>query len=255
MAHVALIYPPMANPYAPYLSLPELTANLRQIGHEVTQLDLNVEAHDFLLTRAELERAFEPLVERFRQLERKTRLSTPEEQEEYAVLAGPIARRAFLCEEIDRVVSELHDARFYTFDEYGESRQTLNWALFMQARQLLFTSRAFNPFLYEGYDGGISCFMSAAHIVGAVEAQKPSPIHRYYFERALPKLVALRPQIVGISWTFAEQTMPTFLLAALVKKWLPETKVVLGGNVVSLLHRELSRALDVRRRSRRTGAA
>lgn len=242
MAHVALVHPPMANPYAPYLSVPELAANLRAAGHRVTSLDLNVEAHDYLLTRSELERAFEPLVERFAQLERRRRALTTGEQQEYAQLAGPIARRQFLCGEIDRVVSELRDARFYTFDEHGESRQTLNWALFTQARLLLFTSRVFNPFLYEGYDGGISCFMSREHILGAIHAVQDAPIHRFYRERVMPRLRALRPEIFGISWTFAEQTMPTFLLAAMVKKELPGTRVVLGGNIPSLLHAELAKA-------------
>jgi anaerobic magnesium-protoporphyrin IX monomethyl ester cyclase len=242
MAHVALAYPPMANPYAPYLSVPELAANLRAAGHQVTSLDLNVEAHDYLLTRKELERAFQPLVQRFMELERQHSMLTVQEQQEYARLAGPIARCEFLCNEIDRVVAELRDARFYTFDESGESRQTLNWSLFTQARLLLFTSRVFNPFLYEGYDGGISCFMSRDHVLAAIDAKGDSPIHHFYRMSVMPRLKELNPDILGISWTFAEQTVPTFLLAAMVKKEMPGTRVVLGGNIPSLLHAELTRA-------------
>lgn len=245
MANVALVYPPMANPYAPYLSLPELAANLRHAGHQVTSFDFNLEAHDFLLTQRELARAFVPLVERFERLDRRGRLLTPEDQEEYAQLAGPVARRDYLCDQIERVVADLHDSRCYTFDEHGESRQALNWSIFMQARLLLFTSRVFNPSLYEGYDGGISCFMSVSHILGAINSEHETPIHRYFMTSALPKLLAARPSVVGISWTFAEQTMPTFLLAALVKRYLPDTRVVVGGNAASLLHRELARALPL----------
>lgn len=245
MAHVALAYPPIAGPYAPYLSVPELATNLRQAGHRVTPFDFNLEAHDFLLTRHELERAFIPVVERFERLEHRDRLLTPEEHEEYAQLAGPVARWEYLCDQIDRVVTELHDSRFYTFDENGESRQTLNWSIFTQTRLVLFTSHALNRFLYEGADGGISCFMSAEHILAAINAEMEAPIHRYYLERAIPRLKVSHPDLVGISWTFPEQTVPTFLLAALIKRHLPDIRVVLGGNVASLLHRELARALPL----------
>jgi anaerobic magnesium-protoporphyrin IX monomethyl ester cyclase len=245
MAKLALVYPPMANPYAPYLSVPELAANLRQVGHDVSAFDFNLEAHDFLLTAEELQRAFVPLVDRFERLNRRQRLLTANEQAEYAQLAGPVARRDYLCDQIERVVADLHDSRCYTFDRFGESRQTLNWSLFMQARLLLFTSRVFNPSLYEGYDGGISCFMSTSHILGAIQSELETPIHRYYLASALPKLLADRPALVGISWTFAEQTMPTFLLAAMVKRYLPGTRVVIGGNAASLLHRELAKALPL----------
>ncbi len=49
--HVALIFPPHGDLYFPYLSLPSLTAYLREQGHKVLQLDLGVETFDTLLSK------------------------------------------------------------------------------------------------------------------------------------------------------------------------------------------------------------
>ena len=45
-----LLYPPVADPYSPCLSLPELLAVLNDNGYECQCLDLNVLAHEKLLT-------------------------------------------------------------------------------------------------------------------------------------------------------------------------------------------------------------
>ena len=44
---VMLIYPPDWFPSEPYLSLPSLTAVLRQAGHTVIQKDINLEMYDW----------------------------------------------------------------------------------------------------------------------------------------------------------------------------------------------------------------
>ena len=54
---VVLLFPPLAEPSLPYLSLPSLTAVLRRAGHEVIQRDLNLEFFDELLTPASLSAA------------------------------------------------------------------------------------------------------------------------------------------------------------------------------------------------------
>ena len=45
-----LLHPPFSEPYAPYLSLPELSAVLKQNGFPCRCLDLNLVAHEELLT-------------------------------------------------------------------------------------------------------------------------------------------------------------------------------------------------------------
>ena len=69
---VALVFPPQGHFTQPYLSLPTLTAYLRQNGHDdVHQLDVNIAAYDHFLSRDRLAlslervRANEELARRF----------------------------------------------------------------------------------------------------------------------------------------------------------------------------------------------
>ena len=50
-----LIFPPDWLPSEPYLSLPSLTSVLRPAGHEVVQMDVNVEMYDLFFSRRFLE--------------------------------------------------------------------------------------------------------------------------------------------------------------------------------------------------------
>ena len=50
-----LIFPPDWLPSEPYLSLPSLTSVLRPAGHEVLQMDINVEMYDLFFSQRFLE--------------------------------------------------------------------------------------------------------------------------------------------------------------------------------------------------------
>ena len=50
-----LIFPPDWLPSEPYLSLPSLASVLRPAGHEVVQMDVNVEMYDLFFSRRFLE--------------------------------------------------------------------------------------------------------------------------------------------------------------------------------------------------------
>src|SRR5262245_9651779 len=75
---VALVFPPQGHFTQPYLSLPSLTAYLRQHGvGELHQIDASIEAYDHFLSRDRLARSFERLRsgERLAELEREQGLS------------------------------------------------------------------------------------------------------------------------------------------------------------------------------------
>ena len=57
----ALVFPPQWYPSQPYLALPTLKAYLESQGHEVDQLDFNVESYDLFLSRSYLERCVDKI--------------------------------------------------------------------------------------------------------------------------------------------------------------------------------------------------
>ena len=82
---VALIFPPICDPTAPYIALPSLTAWLRSHGIETVPMDANLECTERLLQSRNLEILAEHLAKRLSWLERKHTLNH-QEQLAYATL-------------------------------------------------------------------------------------------------------------------------------------------------------------------------
>ncbi|MGA9479556.1 MAG: hypothetical protein WBV21_17410, partial [Desulfobacterales bacterium] len=68
---VALIFPPICDPTAPYIALPSLTAWLRFHSIEVVPIDANLECTEHLLQSHNLETLTARLAKRLSRLERK----------------------------------------------------------------------------------------------------------------------------------------------------------------------------------------
>jgi anaerobic magnesium-protoporphyrin IX monomethyl ester cyclase len=59
------------------------------------------------------------------------------------------------------------------------------------------------------------------------------PAERFVTERALPRLVARSPDVVGVSVSYYSQLVPTFYLISRLKKSMPSVHVVLGGPIIT----------------------
>src|SRR5438046_8233908 len=78
---VMLIFPPDWYPSEPYLSLPSLTAVLRQAGHTVIQKDINLEMYDWYFSEDFLKKVLRRVpqqLDRLRKLSKKRDLSADE---------------------------------------------------------------------------------------------------------------------------------------------------------------------------------
>src|SRR5215813_7510425 len=75
---VLLIFPPDWFPSEPYLSLPTLTAVLRQAGHTVLQIDINLEMYDWYFSEDFLKKVLRRVpqqLDRLRKLAKKRELA------------------------------------------------------------------------------------------------------------------------------------------------------------------------------------
>src|SRR5574340_441899 len=77
---VMLIFPPDWFPSEPYLSLPSLTAVLRQAGHQVIQKDINLEMYDWYFSEDFLKKVLRRVPQ---QLDRLRKLAKKRELEEW----------------------------------------------------------------------------------------------------------------------------------------------------------------------------
>ena len=124
----ALVFPPQWYPSQPYLALPTLKAYLETKGHDLDQVDFNVDSYDLFLSRNYLEHCVDKI---------QSRLTKPVKSYEDRE-AEPIHRQ--ILEDtsyLETILSEINDAkqvlrdeeRFFQFEEYKNAYTTLKVAM------------------------------------------------------------------------------------------------------------------------------
>ena len=99
---VLLIFPPLWIPYRPYLSLPSLSAYLKDNGVTVVQKDFNIEAYNLLLSERYLKGLFQRLRYQFYALDSKDSLESHIEQMYYSDLFKAKSSVTYIAEGIEK---------------------------------------------------------------------------------------------------------------------------------------------------------
>jgi hypothetical protein len=227
---IALVYPPTCDPTAPYLSVPTLTAWLRREGLSVLPIDANVEAWDFLLTRARLAPLAERVTKRLDRLDRKARLSHVE-QLAYVALWQARGDAEAAPGAIDSAVSALRDkARFYDPPAYDTAIATVESAL-----RLIGAAHAPMTLSFTAYRTPFSFLTPETIADDAREGRDP---FYDYVTTLIPRLRDAR--VVGISVAFPGQLQPAYSLAHRIARELPGVHLTIGGPAITQLLSRLS---------------
>jgi|CXWL01.1.fsa_nt_gi hypothetical protein len=228
--NVALVYPPTCDPTAPYLSVPTLTAWLRREGLTVLPIDANVEAWDFLLTRAHLAPLAARLEKRLDRLDHQPRLSHVE-QLAYVALWQARGDAETAPSAIDAAVRVLRDkARFYDPPAYDAATATVESAL-----RLVGAAHTPLTISFTAYRTPFSFLTPEAIVDDARDGR--DPFHDY-FATLVPRLAGAR--VVGISVAFPGQLQPAYSLAYRIARELPDVHLTIGGPAVTQLLTRLS---------------
>lgn len=216
-----LVYPPQFALYSPFLSVPTLTACLREQGFSCDQWDLNLLVNRHFLSHDWLTRC----VERGRR----------------APLGALTSKQAKSLADADRIIDQLPGA----LKDVKERENVLNDGLLNRCFQTI----------DEAYD-----LISAAHaptevsynlkmryafdrfddIEAAVRDDNENPYIELYREQFVPQIVKSDHDIVGVSITFEEQLVPALTLARAIKEKAPHIKVVGGGAWLTKSAQQLS---------------
>ena len=235
---VALIFPPQGHFTQPYLSLPSLTAWLRQNGIEdVEQIDANIDAYDWFLSKERLGRSLERLhageglaaldqLDRlgFSEMERYQRLS------EIEVCGEEVVAR---IEEAKRVMRTPEE--FYDYERYLWAGRTIEQGLRLFSAEFAPTRVTAHGFVMRHR------IERSAEIVAEASDERENPYIEYFNERMLPRLKQLDPDLIGISVTFPSQAIPTVTLARLIKQWKPEVHITLGGGLMAYVAEKMAK--------------
>ena len=227
-----LIFPPDWLPSEPYLSLPSLASVLRPAGHDVSQLDVNVEMYDLFFSRRFLQHVAQRIASELSHLqhEQKERALNEEEQE--------LMKRLLTCtpelfeqfsRDVEKAKGILRGNTFYDIDQ-------LEWATNCLHETMALVSLGYYPaqicFPPIETDIVYKPFMSS-EILESLDDDQINVYRDVYRMLIRPVMERERPDMVGISVVQQKQLIATFTFCKMIKEEFPATHITLGGNIIT----------------------
>jgi len=235
---VSLIFPPQGHFTQPYLALPCISAYLKANGfHDVELIDASIESYDHFLSGGELERARARVAER-------TPLSSFDagaplgfkELDAYRAACESAASAERLVERIDAAKEVVRSGAFYEPDQYIPAARTIYHGL------RLFSS-AWHPTRLTPHNFTMGYANDRSdEVLKAVRDEEQNPFLSYFRAELLPRLVARKPRVVGMSVIYGSQLIPALTLGRLIKEALPDCHVTAGGGFLAYIGEKVMNA-------------
>ncbi len=220
-----LVYLPVADFTQPYPAIPYLAGYLRQQGEKVCIKDLNIDALEYILSPAFLEKCRQKVDERFTLLDNKNALNFMEQKEYLKCIEVSSLNPKTLNGE--NILANFKDTTtFFDFQAYQK-----NSSLLQQALTLI--SAAYFPTQIEPGGYTTPFFLSSRADIDAQTDKHINPFIEYYEQQFLPLVAAEKPDLIGISVTYHSQILQMFALANLLKKNFPSIHICAGGAFLS----------------------
>ena len=231
---VLLLFPPDWFPSEPYLSLPSLTAVLRQAGHQVIQKDVNLEMWDWYFSEDFLKKVLRKVpqqLDRLRKLSNKRELSEGEMELQLALCEITRQKIHELIKKAEKAKAIIRGETFYDIDQ-------LEWAIQVFREITSVISMVYAPARIcmppMETDLSYKVYVSS-EIIDAVNDTQVN-IYRDVFDQLVkPVIEAEKPDVIGISIVLQQQMFSTFTFCSLIKQQFPHIHVTIGGNTVTRL--------------------
>ena len=231
---VMLIFPPDWFPSEPYLSLPSLTAVLRQAGHTVIQKDINLEMYDWYFSEDFLKKVLRRVPQ---QLDRLRKLAKKRELEEWEQ-----DLQLTLCDltrqRIDELINKAEKAKAIIRGEIFYEIDQLEWAIHVFREVTSVISMVYAParICMPPMETDLSYKVFVSHEVMDAVNDTQVNIYRDVFEQLVkPAIEAEQPDVVGISIVLQQQMFSSMTFCALIKQHFPNIHITIGGNTVTRL--------------------
>ncbi len=232
-----LVFPPQAHFTQPYLALPSLTAWLKQNGFADThQWDVNLDSLDYFLSPARLARSQDVVSRRLAEIRDDQPLDLPG-MDRFKTLADAALAADSVVHGIEDAISVLRDPeRFYDYDEYIRAVKRLDRAFKLVSAEWYPTVLSPNSFSMR------YSIEREAEVLAAIGDERENPYVEFYRERTIPRIVDLKPDLLGISITYGTMIIPALTLARMVKEVLPGVHVTVGGGLLAYAGPKVARS-------------
>lgn len=227
---VSLLFPPSWIPSQPFLSLPSLTAFLRQQGVEVIQRDINIELLEILMTWEKVKGLYTRIEEGIKEVENKGGVGVEAGAgEKYARMKQAVEWLPQLIDWIENAKKVFRGERFYSLESYMESLKVME-------RWIELISSSYHPSMINTVDNEMRYSVySSKDILSAVKDREENLFFDIFNDHIVPSVLSDDPGLVGISITSTSQVIPGLTLAYLVKKKRPDIHITVGGSVFTKL--------------------
>lgn len=231
---VMLIFPPDWYPSEPYLSLPSLTAVLRQAGHTVIQKDINLEMYDWYFSEDFLKKVLRRVpqqLDRLRKLSKKRDLNADEMDLQLALCDLTRQRIDELIKKAEKAKAIIRGETFYDIDQ-------LEWAIKVFREVTSVISMVYAParICMPPMETDLSYkVFSSSEMMDAIQDIQVN-VYRDVFEHLVkPVIEQEQPDVIGISIVLQQQLFSSMTFCALIKQYFPHIHVTIGGNTVTRL--------------------
>lgn len=211
---VLLIFPPISDPRGPHLALACLAAPLRQEGHDVELLDLDLELSLKLIEPGNITLALKRCKDKMAEIDRKQKKGW-EDASYWHDLFEVYRGCKGLPAEVSSALGVLRGDEFYNRERFKWARKTVNKAL------NLISVSTHHKLKYQ-MDGQL--FETAyradrlADLEKAVSDDDANLFGQLYDQHVLPGISELKPDLVGISILNYQQIIPGLTLSYRLKK-------------------------------------
>jgi anaerobic magnesium-protoporphyrin IX monomethyl ester cyclase len=232
---IALLTPPVAaDSIHPYSALPVLTGYLRHHGFEdVVQRDLSIEAFDYLLTPANLQRSMDRAFCNFGALNARPTLEG-QDQISYRMIGNALRNSRTIMGDIERARAILKSPEFFDPKRMFWARRIVGWAHNLISSAYYPTIVGSGTFSMPG-----RALSRSWELRAGVEDDEANPFSGYYDHVVLDWLADYGPELIGLSITYQSQFIPALSLARAIKKAGFKSHVTIGGGFVSwMAHHE-----------------
>lgn len=224
-----LIFPPVWNVHAPYLSLPLLAANLRKAGHHVDIMDCNIDFFDRILTPTYLARA----LERTERIEKRSNGNATQcRLRKACIMIG-----SSLIASIDKA------KKSYRSTEGFKDPMTYEWSRNVFGASLNLISSSF-PGLrldFNNVNFRNRSHESSQEMIASVEDTECNIFSAYYNEVLRPMISDSGYGLIGFSVADRGQLLASLTFAAEIKRNFGDSiKILVGGNFFTRIARRWS---------------
>jgi len=168
------------------------------------------------------------VLKKFKILENKNILSSFEEQNEYVRLLNAALTASYVIENIGEAKKVLGDRRkFYDFKKCLRAREILEKGLELISCEFYPSRWSFDCYAMR-YSRNYT-----DDILKGMEDEKENIFLEFFRKDILPSILKENPFLVGISITYADQVIPGFTLANLIKKANRNIHLTMGGAYIS----------------------